>query len=194
MKKAWVVGVLGAAAAVLILVISDQLASPEAGKCDAVPGALAKFQPADDPAPVPDEPFILGSDELRTLQSYAGQGLVVNFWATWCAPCIKEMPELLRLKSRLADAGIQVLAISQDRKGADIVGKFLEINKLDGLGVLIDKRGRLGRKLGIKGLPTTFLIDPQGREVGRVLGVEKWDDAAVVAALRDCLAPAGAGG
>jgi len=189
MKKTMVAAALGAAAVVLILAISGQLASTEAGKCEGALADIKKFRAAEELKPVSEEPFIVGEDELRTLQSYKGKGIVLNFWATWCAPCIKEMPELLRLKSKVAGDGIEVLAISQDRKDIAKVREFLEVNKLSELGVMLDKRGRLGRKLGVRGLPTTVLIDPQGRDIGRVLGIEKWDSEPVVEALRTCLTP-----
>jgi len=189
MKKTMVAAALGAAAVVLILAISGQLASTEAGKCEGALADIKKFRAAEELKPVSEEPFIVGEDELRTLQSYKGKGIVLNFWATWCAPCIKEMPELLRLKSKVAGDDIEVLAISQDRKDIAKVREFLEVNKLSELGVMLDKRGRLGRKLGVRGLPTTVLIDPQGRDIGRVLGIEKWDSEPVVEALRACLTP-----
>ena len=189
MKKTMVAAALGAAAVVLILAISGQLASTEAGKCEGALADIKKFRAAEELKPVSEEPFIVGEDELRTLQSYKGKGIVLNFWATWCAPCIEEMPELLRLKSKVAGDGIEVLAISQDRKDIAKVREFLEVNKLSELGVMLDKRGRLGRKLGVRGLPTTVLIDPQGRDIGRVLGIEKWDSEPVVEALRACLTP-----
>jgi thiol-disulfide isomerase/thioredoxin len=117
-----------------------------------------------------------------TWARFAGRVAVVNFWATWCAPCVKEMPALLRLQQARPD--VAVLALSQDRGGRAVVEPFYRAHGLmGGLGLWFDPRSRLGRAIEVRGLPTTILVDPLGREVARLEGAADWDSAAALAAV-----------
>ena len=120
--------------------------------------------------------------------------LIVNFWATWCAPCVREMPALARLNQAL-DGRIQVATLSEDRprpgsEGGDVGGlirRFYEINGIEGLPGLIDSDGSVARAFSVQGLPTTVLLDREGREIGRLVGPAEWDDPAVTDYLLACL-------
>jgi len=112
-----------------------------------------------------------------TLADFKGKVAVVNLWATWCAPCIKEMPSLDRMNARLASQGLALLAISQDRGGAKVVEPFLEKLGLKSLPVYLDPKGEVQRVLGVRGLPTTVVFDAEGRELGRFEGDANWDGA-----------------
>ena len=112
-----------------------------------------------------------------TLADFKGKVAVVNLWATWCAPCIKEMPSLDRMNARLKDQGLALLAISQDRGGAKVVEPFLEKLGLRSLPVYLDPKGQVQRALGVRGLPTTVVFDGEGRELGRFEGDADWDGA-----------------
>lgn len=164
------------------------LASPSAA-CAADKGVFVNFRAAEPPKAVPDTIFKDGDGGDRRLSDYRGRGVVLNFWATWCAPCVREMPELARLKSRLAKRGVDVLTVSEDRKGAPLVRKFYQLNKLEGLDVLVDQKGALLRAFAVRGLPATIFIDPKGDEVGRILGIAKWDTDAAADFITGCLAP-----
>lgn len=111
----------------------------------------------------------------------------MNFWATWCVPCIREMPSLVRLKALLGDDNIAVLALSEDRGGVKKVNPFFKKLGIEGLDVLIDKKGKVARKSGVRGLPTTILIDAEGLERGRIVGAAEWDDPQVVDFVRRCI-------
>lgn len=189
-ESLWAVGV--------ILAISGPVASAEAASCPKKSPEMVNFQGLPEPRPVPTEAFFDAGDAPRRLSDYRGTGLVVNFWATWCAPCVKEMPELDRLAASLNHERIEVLTISADIGGAPVVEKFMAANGLKNLPVLIDKKTRLIRALGLKGLPTTLLIDRDGFEVARVVGAEKWDGPAARALIKACIGsgviPARAGG
>ena len=113
---------------------------------------------------------------------------MLNFWATWCAPCVKEMPALDRLAATGAERNLQVLALSADREGAPVVRRFYDVNAIKHLAVAVDKLSRVSRAVDVGGLPTTVLYDVQGREVGRVVGVAEWDAPDTVAFLGRCLA------
>ncbi len=124
-----------------------------------------------------------------TISDFKGQGVVLNFWATWCVPCVKEMPALVRLKALLGKDNITVLALSQDRGGAKKVIPFFKKLGIEGLDVLIDKGGKVARKSGVSGLPATILVDAKGFERGRVVGIAQWDSPDVVDFVRRCIGP-----
>jgi thiol-disulfide isomerase/thioredoxin len=116
--------------------------------------------------------------------AFRGRGLVVNFWATWCPPCVAEMPALDRAQAILTREGIEVLALSSDRGGRAVVEPFYQRLGLRHLAMWFDARGAAGRLLGIRGLPTTLILDRAGEEVGRLAGEAEWDHPAVLAAVR----------
>lgn len=147
-------------------------------------GTIADLKRTDPPAIPAAATFQEADGTLRSLGDYAGKGLVVNLWATWCVPCVAEMPELQDLARKVAGDGILVLPLSSDRGGAEVVRRFYTSHRIDGLPVLLDPRGEAGRAWGARGLPTTIVIDRQGRERGRVEGAIDWASAATVAELR----------
>ncbi len=155
--------------------------------CTADKEAFANFRPVETLKAVPDTVFLDGDGGEKRLSDYRGRGVVLNFWATWCAPCVREMPELAHLKRRLTEQGVDVLTVSEDRKGAPLVRKFYKINKLEGLDVLVDQKGALLRAFGVRGLPSTIFINQKGDEVGRVLGIAKWDTDAAAKFITGCL-------
>lgn len=177
--------------AAVIVAISPPLARGEARSCQAPSGAFAQYEAADPPRPVTNAPFVDGNGNRRSLADFRGDAVVLNLWATWCAPCAREMPQLDRLNARLAGDGIRVLALSEDRGGARLVKKFYDVNRIQNLDVLVDDGGKVLRELKVRGLPTTVLIDVDGREVGRALGAAEWDSDAIVIFLRRCLGKTG---
>jgi thiol-disulfide isomerase/thioredoxin len=121
---------------------------------------------------------------VLALPDYAGQGVLVNFWATWCAPCVAEMPSLAALAAALAPHRVVVLPVSSDRGGAPVVTKWYADRQIEGLPVLLDAKGAMARAWGVRGLPTSVVIDRQGREVARLEGAVDWAGPDVVAAIR----------
>lgn len=135
----------------------------------------------------PDAPFIAiidGQEREVSLADYKGQVLLLNLWATWCAPCVEEMPSLDRLEAKLGGEDFQVMAISTDRAGLDIVGPFYAEHGLEHLGVWLDPRGQIMHALKARGLPTSFLIDRNGKVVARAEGAAPWDSAEAIALIR----------
>jgi thiol-disulfide isomerase/thioredoxin len=187
-KRAIWAAILGGVALALILSISPSVARKEAAPCGAG-GGLPRFEAASPPKPVPDEPLLDGAGKEVRLAAFRGKLVVLNFWATWCAPCIKEMPALDRLQAALGPEGVEVVAASEDRgPAAEKVGAFYAERGIRHLKIYVDPKGNLAQKLGVRGLPTTILIDPEGREVGRLLGVAEWDGPEAATELRACLA------
>ncbi|WP_142848983.1 TlpA disulfide reductase family protein [Telmatospirillum sp. J64-1] len=122
--------------------------------------------------------------EPMTLEDFRGQVLLVNFWATWCAPCVKEMPSLDRLQQRLGGDGFQVLTLSQDRQGLPVVQDFFERQQLTHLPAYLDQDGSAGRALGLQALPTTYLIDAEGAIAMTVLGERDWDSPQMIEKIK----------
>ncbi len=115
-----------------------------------------------------------------SLKFFRGKVVVLNLWATWCAPCVTEMPSLDRLASRFESDRLVVLAVSQDKGGSAVVTPFLMRLALQKLKIFADPSGRLFRDFGVRGLPTTFIIDPSGATIARVEGPLDWDAGDVV--------------
>jgi len=159
----------------------------QSGACHIEENVLGNFNKSELLLNAPNTVFYDGSGNKHRLTDLRGKGIVLNLWATWCKPCILEMPQLNHLKSLLNEEDIVVLAISQDRQGAPVVKKFLKANKLYNLEAFIDKGGKLIRALKAKGLPTTILFNKENEEVGRVLGIAEWDAPEVVTFIRKCL-------
>lgn len=116
-----------------------------------------------------------GEKVKRQIGDFEGQLLVINFWATWCAPCVEEMPDLDALQAERGGDDLQVLTVSNDRGGAEQVRPFYEQHGLDNLGIYLDPKGELARDFQVRGLPTTFIVDRQGQLVGRIEGIVPWN-------------------
>lgn len=121
----------------------------------------------------PDYGFLDPAGKPVTLAAFRGKPLLVNLWATWCAPCVREMPTLDRLAVR-ETGKLQVLVISQDLDGAAKVTPFFEKGKFAALEPYLDPDLRFSTGYGVN-LPTTILYDAQGKEVWRVSGDMDWD-------------------
>ena len=148
------------------------------------PAAPERFVLFNPPRPVPDTAFVDPQGRTRTLAEFKGRVVLLNFWATWCAPCIREMPSLSRLQAELGGEDFTVIALSEDFWGWDIINGFLAERKLSNLPVFRDTNMRVGKVFGIPGLPTSILIDRQGREVGRLAGITEWDSADAMGLIR----------
>jgi thiol-disulfide isomerase/thioredoxin len=110
--------------------------------------------------------------------------VLLNIWATWCAPCREEMPALDRLQAELGGERFQVIPISVDVQGVAIARKFYAEVGIKALPLYVDPSAKAAFTLDAAGLPATLLLDREGREIGRHLGAVKWDSAEVVADLR----------
>ena len=132
-----------------------------------------------------------GEAQPRSLADYRGRIVLLNIWATWCVPCVKEIPALDRLVAALDGADVAVVAVSVDRKGIDAVRKAFADLDVEKLAPYIDRSGQALRTVRAMGLPTSLLIDREGRELGRVVGPVAWDDDATVAFLRQIGLPPG---
>ncbi len=142
-----------------------------------------------DPVPAYAAPSIDG--DTVSLDSLRGNVVLVNIWATWCAPCRWEMPALNRLHRELRGRGFEVVAVSVDAApieegGRDAVGAMVRDLGLE-FRVLRDPNAEVQRLFGVTGLPTSFLIDRDGVIVDRVLGPARWDEPPFAERIRELL-------
>ncbi|HUD93185.1 TlpA disulfide reductase family protein [Sphingobium sp.] len=128
-------------------------------------------------APAPDFAFLDPDGGERTLQDYAGKPMLVNLWATWCAPCVAEMPTLDLIAATHSGKGLAVLTISQDNQGMKAVQPFFEKHKLPHLKGYADPENQFGFHYATGLLPTTIVYDAQGKEMVRVVGAMDWESA-----------------
>ena len=138
-------------------------------------GKMTAFVMRKAPVPLPDMTFLDGKGEPVTLASFKGKTVLLNLWATWCAPCREEMPSLDRLQKALGSDKFEVVALSIDRQGLEASKKFLTEVKAGNLKLYVDPSAKQGTNLKLIGMPTTILVDKEGRELGRLAGPAEWD-------------------
>jgi len=135
--------------------------------------------------PAPDDGFLDPGGAPVTLAAFRGRPVLVNLWATWCGPCVREMPTLETLAGR-AEGKLKVLTVSQDRDGVDLAPTF-EKGGFTRLERYRDPEQKLGFALGSGMLPTTVLYDAEGKEVWRIIGGLDWDGPRANTLLADYL-------
>jgi thiol-disulfide isomerase/thioredoxin len=147
--------------------------------------------PSGKPKPLPELQFQDGAGRARSLAEFRGKVVLLNVWATWCAPCREEMPALDRLQAKLGGPDFEVVALSIDQQGAQAVRKFFDEVGVKSLRLYVDPSAQAGFKLATVGLPTTVMVDRAGREAGRRVGPAEWDSPKIVEELRGMIeAPA----
>lgn len=150
-------------------------------------GPMAAFVVKPAGAPMTNIVFQDESGAETGLDKWKGRVVLLNLWATWCAPCRKEMPELDALQKKLGSADFEVVALSLDRQGAETARKFLDETKASSLKLYVDPSARALDAVKAPGLPTTVLIDREGREVGRLVGPADWASPEAVALVEKVL-------
>jgi thiol-disulfide isomerase/thioredoxin len=151
-------------------------------------GTLAAFLVKADRPQVPDIAFKDAQGAAKNLGQWRGKVVLLNLWATWCAPCRKEMPALADLQKRLGSAEFEVVALSVDRKGLAASAAFLKETGADTLGLYIDETSNALHSLQALGLPVTVLIDRQGKEIGRLFGPAEWSSLEAQALIKAAVA------
>ena len=145
---------------------------------DTIRGELRKFIFSEKTEVLP-KPLILDANENMVEIGYDEDILIINFWATWCAPCKKEMPSLNSLAQNMKYEDIQIITIASGRNSKEAIDGFFDDNNLVNLKKYRDPRGRVAVKYGVTALPTTVVINPTGLEIGRIIGDIDWDTADV---------------
>ena len=146
----------------------------------------------DEPIELPPISFQSGRGEAKTLSSFAGKFVLLNLWATWCGPCRAEMPMLDNLQATLGGSEFEVLPLSIDRGGADKVKDFYrELGLEEPCESFIDPTATAQRRLRVVGIPTTLLVDRNGRELGRLAGPAEWDSTAMITFFKSVIEGSG---
>ena len=138
-------------------------------------GELSIVEVFNQPEAVSQTKFTDRDGEKLSFSDLEGKVLLVNFWATWCAPCIHEMPDLNRLQKALGSNSFEVITISLDRQGYGVIDPFFDEVGIDNLKAYLDRSSKLSLEVGATGLPTTILLDRNGKMIARVVGPLKWD-------------------
>jgi thiol-disulfide isomerase/thioredoxin len=154
-------------------------------------GDMKKLVFLADPVPLPEVGLVDEAERPVTLSDYRGSWVVLNFWATWCAPCRVEMPTLANLQTRMEGTGVQVVTVATGRNSVEGIRRFFDEIAVTTLPQYRDPKQALARQMGILGLPITVIVDPEGREVARLRGDAHWDSDSAVAILTALATPGG---
>jgi thiol-disulfide isomerase/thioredoxin len=136
------------------------------------------------PQDMPEVRFVTEDGTRKTLSDFRGKAILVNIWATWCPPCVTELPTLDALQVDLGDQGFEVVALSIDTGGAPIVRRFFDKVGIKQLIIDVDPTQLSFTNLRIAGLPTTLLISADGKEVGQLVGPAIWNEPEMEAFLK----------
>ena len=152
-------------------------------------GDMKKLVIHDAPQAASDVTFEREDDgEAMSLEDYEGKIVLVNFWATWCAPCRKEMPQLNALQKEFGGDDFEVLTIATGRNTPDGIKRFFADAGVDSLPRHQDPKQALASQMGIFGLPITVIMDPEGREIARLRGDADWSSDSAKAIVQALIA------
>lgn len=144
-------------------------------------GDMKKLALHDAPVTIPEAVLLDAEDGEHSLAEYRGKWVVLNFWATWCAPCRHEMPSLDRLQTALPD--LAVVPVATGRNAVEGIKRFFDEAQIKTLPILRDPKSELARGMAIMGLPVTVILNPEGQEVARLIGDAEWDSDSAKAVL-----------
>jgi thiol-disulfide isomerase/thioredoxin len=174
--------------AALFLVASTLVALPRGGAAEPAPEPDLKpgeFIPAETPQPAPEMAFAGLDGQPVAIVDFKGKVLILNLWATWCAPCLTEMPSLERLEAKFGP-DLAVLAVSEDHGGAEVVAPFLAKHDFK-LKIALDPKSEAIHALHVRGLPTSLVVGRDGNVLGKVEGGADWDSEALQSVLMKLL-------
>lgn len=150
-----------------------------------VRGDIRTFQLAPSSRPRPDVSWKTGDGKTLTLADFAGKVVLLNFYAAWCPPCIRELPSVDRLQAKLASDKFEVIAMSIDAKGKTTARRLIKRQlKLQNLDLHLDPKSTVARTLGLRSMPTTYVFDAKGHEVGKLEGAAEWDSRDSIALMK----------
>jgi len=135
-------------------------------------------------AKLPKIEFYNQYNKKVNIDNFKGNIILVNLWASWCAPCIRELPSLAKLQESLSDKKFKIIAISMDKKPIKYIRKFLDSHKAKNLDLYIDKDRKISSKWRYKGLPTSFLLDKNGVILKTYEGPFDWNKEKLIKEIR----------
>jgi thiol-disulfide isomerase/thioredoxin len=128
-----------------------------------------------EPVAVPDAVLLDEAEGAHSLAEHRGKYVLLNFWATWCAPCREEMPALDRLQAEFGGDRFAVVTVATGRNAVPAIQRFFAEQGVTNLPIWRDPKQEFARAMGVLGLPVSVLIDPEGREIARLTGPAIWD-------------------
>ncbi|MEL6586471.1 MAG: TlpA disulfide reductase family protein [Pseudomonadota bacterium] len=163
------------------------IATPAAAiEDDLLTGTMTRMEVLD-PQPAPIVPYYQADGDAGRLSDYAGKVVVLNFWATWCAPCRAEMPSLQALDTAFDGQGLEVVTIAFGRHNPMQMEKFWNDVGITSLPLHLDASTQLAKSLGVRGLPHTFVLDRQGQIIAQLQGEADWAAPETLALMRSVL-------
>jgi thiol-disulfide isomerase/thioredoxin len=149
-------------------------------------GSMKKFklEPTSQSQPNDIISWKTATGKSQSLTDYRGRVVLINYWATWCLPCIQELPSIDRLQAKLGGTDFAVIAISLDRGGKTSAMRTIKRLKLKNLSVYTDIESKSAKALGVLYMPTTFVFDREGRKLGALKGKAEWDDENAIALIK----------
>lgn len=150
---------------------------------DLLAGDMRAMVLHEEPQEVPAVSFSDADGVEMTLAGFEGRFVVLNFWATWCAPCRDEMPSLNALQQQLGGENFAVVTIASGRNPVPAINRFFAEEGVTDLPVYLDPRQTMSRQMGVLGLPITVLLNPEGQEIGRLRGDADWAGEEAIALL-----------
>lgn len=154
-------------------------------------GDMKKLQFHSSPKPASEVPFTDLEGAEYSLAMYEGKIVVLNFWATWCAPCRHEMPMLSNLQDAFAGQPVEVVTIATGRNPPQSITRFFAEIEVDNLPSFIDPKQALSRQIAVLGLPVTVILNAKGQEIARLHGDAEWDSDSAIAILEALAADLG---
>lgn len=184
----WVLSILAVGTLAGVWWIRKKPELPPAPQASSSAPSLGQFIATDPPRPAPDLSMTDKDGATVSLSDFKGRVILVNLWATWCIPCVEEMPALDRLEVKKGGKDFAVVAISEDRGGNRVVEPFLAKLGLSKLTFYLDPKSAATSAFQVRGLPTSILLDREGQEVGRMEGGMAWDGPEALALIERQLA------
>ncbi|MCF6315814.1 MAG: TlpA family protein disulfide reductase [Marinosulfonomonas sp.] len=151
-------------------------------------GLMKKLVFHSEPKSVSDKVFTDPDGGKHQLADYQGKYILLNFWATWCAPCRKEMPSLDNLQETLGGEKFKVVTVATGRNTLPGIERFFQEADVTNLPILLDPKQALARDMGVLGLPITVILDPDGNEIARLRGDAEWDTDSAMAIIKALIA------
>lgn len=179
-----IVGAMIFAALLSYGILSHAKPDDAAGQETSVKEVPAAMETTAAQPPLPAVTFYDADDDDVTLADFEGDVLLVNLWASWCTPCVVELPALEKLQGKLKSEGFKVVAISVDRDTPEKIQDFLEKKGIEGLDFYYDRDREVPRKWTYQGIPTSFLIDRAGNVVQKFDGPYDWDKGEIFERIR----------
>lgn len=152
-------------------------------------GSMKKLVFSSEPQATSDIPFQDPAGEAHRLADWKGKYVLVNFWATWCAPCRKEMPGLAALQDEFGGDNFDVVTIATGRNPLPGIERFFDEIGVENLPILLDPKQALARDMAVLGLPASVLLDPEGNEIARLRGDADWFSDSARAIIATLLEP-----